>query len=153
MSYEFGVLVDFILLHTSSAGISALKLRQNSDTIMRKGFSRATPRLFLAQANRYVQTTFDRSISKKRTKFSSLFGVSAVVCAEVWNRIVSGIPRGARPIHLLWALFFLKSYSFETISSSFFGVTPKTFRKWCWVFVRAIADMEAVREPILLFSY
>ena len=54
--------------------------------------------------------------------------------------VFSGSPEIA---HLLWALMFLKMYAKEATTSRLAGgVDEKTYRKWVWLFVSAIADLE-----------
>jgi hypothetical protein len=48
------------------------------------------------------------------------------------------------PVHLLWALMFLKQYNTEEVTASMAGCDKKTFRLWCWLVVRVLADMELV---------
>lgn len=45
----------------------------------------------------------------------------------IWNHIVS---RHVEPIHLLWALYFLKAYPTESIAASILNVSPKTYRSY-----------------------
>ena len=71
--------------------------------------------------------------------FVQHFGASAAVCSDVW-RYATLVP-GTRPVHILWALLFMKTYLTETILCSIVGVTVKTFRKWIWPVIRSIAAM------------
>ena len=63
------------------------------------------------------------------------------------NPFVS-MPNGVHPHHLLWALMFLKLYCAESVlcmlASGENGQVPdeKTFRKWCWLFVEVISDLQ-----------
>ena len=43
--------------------------------------------------------------------------------------------------HLFWALEFLKNYSNEQVQSDKFGVDSKTYRKWFWIYVKAISSL------------
>ena len=44
---------------------------------------------------------------------------------------------------MLWGLMFLKIYASEGVLATLAGgVDEKTFRKWAWRFVDAIADLE-----------
>jgi hypothetical protein len=68
----------------------------------------------------------------------SLIGTSYEVCSELWNLIspteIENLI-GGHPKHLLWALLFLKCYCTEPIDG-------KTFRKWAWLFVSAMAGLK-----------
>ena len=46
------------------------------------------------------------------------------------------------PIHLFWALNFLKNYETESVcASKFGGVDEKTLRKWVWIYIKGIASL------------
>jgi hypothetical protein len=76
-------------------------------------------------------------------RFNSIFGVNPFLCARVWRLMLQRHPlrRGAKPIHLLWVLMFLKSYETEASLSMKAQVDEKTLRKWVWYFVQQIADL------------
>lgn len=44
--------------------------------------------------------------------------------------------------HLLYALDFLKRYETETVMELKYNKTPKTLRKWIWVYVKKIAALK-----------
>jgi hypothetical protein len=87
--------------------------------------------------------------TSNRSVFVQHFGAPAVVCSDVWR--YATLPAGTRPIHILWALLFLKTYLTEIILCSIVGATTKTFRKWIWPVIRAIAALSIyvvrVRHP------
>jgi len=105
-------------------------------------------------------TVFDGEFA---TRWMALFGTTHVVCAIIWRKIdpmntfqevADGKEYGpkthscAKPIHLLWALMFLKVYGTERVSRTIVGssTTPtreKTMRKWVRLFVRAISFLES----------
>ena len=81
--------------------------------------------------------------------FRSFFGTSIGPTMMVWDLLVHHdlLPDNGRPKHLLWALYFLKVYPKQGPGCSVVGgcagaVDPKTFRKWVWSFIRAIAELE-----------
>jgi len=83
------------------------------------------------------------------TRFRSMFGTSPENCARLWKMIdpFASMPNGVHPRHLLWALMFLKLYCAESVLCTLAGgkngaVDEKTFRKWCWLFVESISDMQ-----------
>ena len=49
--------------------------------------------------------------------------------------------QGAKAFHLLWALMFLKLYTAECVLASIAAVDEKSYRKWAWAFVDAVADL------------
>ena len=71
-------------------------------------------------AQDYIQQSHDwlatsrRNDNYIRKTWMALFGATAVVAAEIWNRLVAaGLEEGSRPRHLLWALLFLRQYDTE----------------------------------------
>lgn len=79
-------------------------------------------------------------------RFRAMFGTHPAMCVSLWHMLSpeTTMPKGARPIHLLWALMMLKLYCSESVLSSIAGgVTEKTFRKWAWIFIDGIAKLES----------
>jgi hypothetical protein len=87
--------------------------------------------------------------------FHACFGVSSSVCAALWSLCIPFLPPGTLPIHLLWALYFLKVYTTENHNASVAGIDETTFRKWTWIVVYAIAAIpDLVSNTFLLhFSW
>ena len=114
---------------------------------------RKTPRFFERLASDIVGKDLRRMAPKScNRKFRSFFGASSKVCALLWHFVDLSEYPSAAPKHLLWALLFMKIYSTEDIHASMAGgVDPKTFRKWTWIVVRAIADLET--EFVRLFYF
>jgi hypothetical protein len=74
----------------------------------------------------------------------------------LWELVVCNKlrPRGERPEHLLWALYFMKVYPKQglgclVVSMSAGTVDPKTHRKWVWVYFKAIAELVDVVVSLL----
>ncbi len=83
--------------------------------------------------------------STSRRRFRATFGQSPIICSIIWDKIEEArqtMPQGAKTIHLLWAMMFVKLYCCEEVNASLAGCHEKTFRKWCWLFVFAISDLE-----------
>jgi hypothetical protein len=78
-------------------------------------------------------------------QFKSFFGVTPKICEILWNLIKAKLPVGSEKKYLLWALLFLKQYNPEDISKTLLKADQKTIRKWTWIFVNLIADIEIVR--------
>ena len=81
-------------------------------------------------------------------RFREFFGTSVRVVGILWEFLVRDElrPRGGRPWHLLWALYFLKVYAKEgpgcaVVGGAHGGVDPKTYRKWVWAFIEAISEL------------
>ena len=47
-----------------------------------------------------------------------------------------------KPKHLLWVLIFLKTYTTESSLAVAIGVDEKTLRKWIFIIIYAISDLE-----------
>jgi hypothetical protein len=79
-----------------------------------------------------------------------MFGTSPEMCTRLWQMIdpFVSMPNGVHPRHLLWALMLLKLYCAESVLCTLAGgengraPDEKTFRKWCWLFVEAISDLQ-----------
>lgn len=84
-------------------------------------------------------------------RFREFFGAGVVVVMALWNLLVESelLPDDGQINHLLWTLFFFKVYPKQNVACSAAGGTrgaidPKTFRKYIWPMVSAIADLEQV---------
>jgi len=86
------------------------------------------------------------SVFIQEQRFKAHFGVTPGRCEQIWCLLqhhphAKILIRNARPIHLMWTLLFLKLYNSDTVLSGMAGCDEKTFRKWKWTFVNAIASM------------
>jgi len=100
-------------------------------------------------AGNMLGLVFDPGIQDHLERFKAHFGVSIFVVHVVWERLLVEdlLPTrhgGARPIHLLWALLFLKVYSTENVLSTMAQTTRKTFREWVWAMLEALSNMDVV---------
>ena len=87
-------------------------------------------------------------------KFRSFFGEGVTIILLAWNMMQAQelIPHGGLVIHYLWALMFMKIYSSETaLCAHAGGVDPKTFRKWIWPFILALAELEYTVVSLLFW--
>ena len=83
--------------------------------------------------------------------FREFFGTSIGPVMMVWGLLDhhSLLPKKGLPKHMLWALYFLKVYPKQgpgcsVVGASAGAVDPKTFWKWVWAFIVAIAELEEV---------
>jgi hypothetical protein len=82
-------------------------------------------------------------------KYESFFGAWPHYCAILWNallrsRVFDTAPASrVQPRHLLMGLHFLKAYGTEERSAHTFGCDEKTFRRWAWYILGAIAQLES----------
>lgn len=84
--------------------------------------------------------------------FRAHTGTTPDVCSLIWNRISANEQRSSymQPVHLLWALHFLKVYSTEDVIVSRLDTTRKTYRKWVWKVLRLICRMK--REVVRIIQ-
>lgn len=89
------------------------------------------------------------ALTSRRRNFVAFFHARPREVAITWNLLcLEGHlddlgPNSVNPEHLLWALMFMKVYSNETVLSSVAGCSEKTFRKWVWFYMEAIAKLDA----------
>ena len=80
--------------------------------------------------------------------FKEFFGTSLFVIEILWEMLVEDnlLPENGEPRHLLWTLFFLKTYPKQALGCSVVGasagaVDPKTMKKWVWDFIDSIGEL------------
>ena len=73
-------------------------------------------------------------------------GVSFLVCADVWMRILENgtMPPNAQPKHLLWALMKLNLYLTERVQMVTLKEDRKTVREWSWAMLEAIVSIKGL---------
>ena len=79
---------------------------------------------------------------KDHRLFRALFGCPPLVCVDLWE--TCSFPQGTAPKHMMWALLFLKVYATEDVLCSILRCCRKTFRKWLWPTVLAIAKAKPI---------
>jgi hypothetical protein len=109
-----------------------------------------------------ASTIIRQQIRSRRTwnrRFAAHFVVPQDVVSELWGLLEDqgSIPRGFRPIHLLWTLCFLKIYATENVLAGICQCHEDTFRKWVWVGIHLIKELELVSvlvccNPFILFN-
>ena len=86
--------------------------------------------------------------SPKDLRFRGYFGISAEVAVMAWDMMDKHDCLPFEPIflHLLWALAFMKTYlaNDKALSTALGGKDPKTIRKYVWLFIRSIFDLESI---------
>ena len=115
---------------------------------------------FHAMGLNHLNRSLDGSQFEQDRIFQAHFGTSWFVCAATWNALdeieSTYIQQQAKlkPIHLLWAFYFLKRYETEDVGGPFWGVTPKTFRKWVWIMLTRLEELSIEKvEFVLLFHF
>lgn len=101
------------------------------------------------------------SIALQNRRFRAHYGNGWKTVAFLWEAIVEvdeemndGRPTKLQKKHLLWCLYFMKTYSTEDDCSGRFDTTAKTFRKWAWDFIKKIAFLLPFYVSVLFcFQY
>jgi len=104
----------------------------------------AEARVIQNRGSRVVGTT-----DMESRLFREFFGTSVDAVEIVWDLLARDdlLHEKGHPKHLLWALHFMKTYPKQgpgccVVGASAGAVDPKTFRKWVWAFIKAIAELE-----------
>lgn len=108
------------------------------------GFVDVTSIVFLKLGNQITKTKYGQNESTKTRRFKSYFGVTPHVCSIVWKKIRPEAPIDFQPKHLLWGLLFLKQYTDEHNRHGILGADEKTIRKWSWVAVKLMSNLNVV---------
>ena len=85
------------------------------------------------------------AIETEDRRFRELFGVGPLVALLAWQllNVHNLVPQGGTFLHLMWTLAFLKVYPTETVLAGLCGgCDTKTVRKWIWLFVYALSNLE-----------
>lgn len=99
---------------------------------------------FIKLGNKYTKSSLTRSAAIALRRFKAHFGVTPIVCSIIWEHIKNELPPGAEAKHLLWTLLFLKTYVDEHNRHSLFGADEKTIRKWTWIFIKHLSELNVV---------
>ena len=76
-------------------------------------------------------------------KWRSIFGVSARVAAKAWRLLHVDDNMDNSVTHLLWALYFLKTYPTGNMAEVFAKVDRGTFTSKAWNFIDHLSYLEA----------
>jgi len=81
-------------------------------------------------------------------RYREFFGCTPFLCSLLWEMLLDQglIVVGTHPIHLLWALLFLKQYNTEAVNAGICYCDEKTYRNWIWAFVDAISELNLVSD-------
>ena len=106
--------------------------------------SRAVPAqaAFVRLASLYMRSNVYFSCFSRR--FRAHFCAPAKACARLWDMLIDRKENEYEPNHLLWALYFLKCYTFVDVMSSFVRADAKTVRKRTWIVVYELASLSSV---------
>lgn len=92
--------------------------------------------------NPYVGST----AQQEDRDFRESFGCGPFVALESWNMLctLQYLPDGGTMEHMFWALLFKKQYcKTKALRTLCGGDDAKTIRKWVWLFIDALAELES----------
>jgi hypothetical protein len=73
--------------------------------------------------------------------FAFLFRVRVSLCPVIFQRFQLYMIHGLEAKHILWGLIFMKVYATEDVACAMLTcVTRKTYHKWYWIVIQAIAS-------------
>ena len=107
---------------------------------------KVSPSIFLRLGSDLKGKTISTANINSR-RFKSWYGIDWKLMSVVWKLLwrIGWMKqlkhRKPNPIHLLWALSFLKAYMKEEDHAADVGKEAKTFRKWAWFYVKGIAAL------------
>jgi len=75
-----------------------------------------------------------------------MFGATPAVVATLYHQQQLQEERDAaqNPVHLLWALLRLKTYSNDGLCAALITASEKTFRKWSWEYIHWLSSLQNV---------
>jgi len=103
--------------------------------------------LILRFAAEILSRTINPRVPHHLRTFRCYFGVSPFIAGCILDRLNDQhlCTLSAADIrHLLWALLFLKVYSFEEVMARLVGYTPKTYRQHVWSMLDKLAALSIV---------
>lgn len=87
--------------------------------------------------------------ASENRRFREFFGTGANVALIAWQLLVyyDLVPESGLILHMLWGMFFMKVYPKQGPGSAAAGgsngaIDVKTWRKYLWPFIGAIAELE-----------
>lgn len=112
------------------------------------------PRFYIPSRHEFEAMAFELmgfvpggSESVRMRRIRGHFGLEPSLMVLVWRELAHSrwlefAGRSPKPVHLLWALLFLKTYSIEEVHAAEAGVSERTFRKWAWFYAKGIARLD-----------
>ena len=101
---------------------------------------------FLSLGNTLMSNAIGISAGTSMYRFRALFGITPHIAGCLWNLLHEKgfIEVGAQPLHMLWALLFLKCYATEPVNHVITGADEKTFRSWVWRYVNVLSKLNVI---------
>ena len=94
-----------------------------------------------------TQQTFPTEGWIQKKIFKVHYGKSPCVLFIIWTKVLEDgwicrqMKQKPKVEHFLWALNFMQQYNYENICCTCFTCSKKTWRKWTWLYTKAIARL------------
>lgn len=111
------------------------------------------PTVFLDYGTECINRGRLRVAVSERT-YKAHFKLTPTACSALYTRLQEATPgnspaevypsvrfHSTEPRHLLWALHYVYTNTTEEVGCAFFGVTPKTYRKYVWSLISFLKDL------------
>ncbi len=85
-----------------------------------------SPQQFVVLGAQLLQRAPSLSAVDDHRRFCAIFGASPRVRCLLWSLLCGLCPPQGKPVHMLWALMFLKVYAAEHVHAALAGVDEKT---------------------------
>lgn len=94
-----------------------------------------SPGWWLSLAQKYTQS---RSIRNYR----AMFGLSPTITSQIWDEFLRhrSAEKGIKPVHFLWTLCFLKTYTTQDVLYSRFCGSRTTYSEKVWSVIQLICE-------------
>ena len=148
-----------ITIHKASAPQKPPLQRIHDSTTLIMNHKDVSPSIFL-QLGTEMKRKKISSDKINLCRFKAWYGIDWKLMSVVWY-LLWGTgwmkknikKRKPNPIHLLWALSFLKKYSKENEHAADVGKEAKTFWKWAWLYCEGIASLSSQVVSNLVFQF
>jgi hypothetical protein len=104
---------------------------------------------WINESNKYLDIRNER-------QFISNFGVQIWICNYLFSLLLSA--HGFyfvkwKPIHLLYALYFLKLYPIDEQAAAIFRITRKSYSKWLWITILVLYNQFKTKAKLVSIKF
>ena len=103
---------------------------------------------------------FRRKDEYRKKIFKVHYGKLPCVLFIIWTKVLEDgwiynqTKQKPKAEHFLWAMNFMQTYNYENVCCIRFNCSKKTWRKWTWVYTKAIARLASqVVSYIYIYVY
>ena len=81
----------------------------------------------------FIELSKDIVFSYNLRRFKAHFGIEPTIVAAIWIMILPYVDQyNIQPVYLLWALYYMKTYSTWDIMAAKLHKSEKSIRKWIY---------------------